>query len=70
MKSALKYINSSVNSLFREMQEHQIKAKEQIEFVMDLYADFKYFDYAEQDDDNSKFNRVEKQRERALEKAK
>ena len=70
MKSALKYINSCVNSLFREMQEHQIKAKEQIEFVMDLYADFDNYDYADDDLDGSKFNRVEKQRERALAKDK
>ena len=69
-KSSALHITRCTGELFREMQEQKIKVKDQIKFVIDLYADFKYFDYAEEDLDGSKFNRVEKQRERALKKAK
>ena len=65
-KSSALHISRCTGELFRQMQDHQIKAKEQIEFVMDLYSDFKYFDFNDEDIDGSKFRRVEKQRERSL----
>jgi len=70
MKSSLKYINSCTGELFRQMQTHKIKIKEQIEFVIGIYSDFKYFDFENEDIDGSKFRRVEKQRERSLVKHK
>ena len=70
MKSSLKYINSCTGDLFRQMQTYKIKVKEQIEFVIGVYSDFKYFDFANEDIDGSKFRRVEKQRERSLVKHK
>tara|TARA_B100001250_G_scaffold367486_1_gene349559 strand:- start:146 stop:499 length:354 start_codon:yes stop_codon:yes gene_type:complete len=54
------------SDLFKEMQQHSIPAKKQINFVISIYAYFKYYDYHLQDNDKSKFKRVEKQRERAL----
>ena len=69
-KSSALHISRCAGELFRQMQDHQIKAKEQIEFVSSIYSDFKYFDYAGEDIDGSKFRRVEKQRERALVKHK
>ena len=69
-KSSALHISRCTGDLFRQMQENKIKAKDQIKFVMGVYADFKYFDFNDEDIDGSKFRRVEKQRERALVKHK
>ena len=69
-KSSALHISRCTGDLFRQMQDHKIKAKEQIEFVISIYSDFKYFDFADEDIDGSKFRRVEKQRERSLVKHK
>ena len=63
-KSSALHISRCTGDLFRQMQDHKIKAKEQIEFVIGVYSDFKYFDFSDEDIDGSKFRRVEKQRER------
>ena len=63
-KSSTLHISRCTGDLFRQMQDHKIKVKDQIEFVISIYSDFKYFDYNDEDIDGSKFRRVEKQRER------
>ena len=69
-KSSTLHISRCTGDLFRQMQDKKIKAKDQIEFVISIYSDFKYFDFANEDIDGSKFRRVEKQRERSLVKHK
>ena len=69
-KSSALHISRCTGDLFRQMQDKKIKAKDQIEFVISIYSDFKYFDFNDEDIDGSKFRRVEKQRERALVKHK
>ena len=65
-KSPTLHITRCTSDLFKEMQKHNIPAKKQINFVISIYAHFKYYDYHLLDNDKSKFKRVEKQRERAL----